>query len=80
MSASNPFHAIATRGEAAYQSLLDALCELGEISRDDAKKVAALYQAQKIVKFDHVGGRFHVKHGAFLDRATIQYAAERANA
>lgn len=59
----------------ALDALVASLAELGGIPKASAEKVAGLYLRHKMVTLDGITGRFHVKHGAALDRETIRGAA-----
>lgn len=67
--------AIAIRAENARRAFVETLSELGGITKTEAERVADLYIRKKLAKTDFVLGRVHVKHGALLDRATIQEAS-----
>lgn len=69
------FQEIAQRMVKAEDSFIECAMEFGEITKDQALKVLALYRKEKIVKIDIGVGQFNVKHGVFLDRDVIRRAA-----
>jgi hypothetical protein len=68
------FKNVASRMVAAENNFLEVLMNFGEISKADAGKVLAVYRKLKMVKMDAVMGVMSVKHGAYLDKATIANA------
>lgn len=46
------------------------------LTQDEAVKVFHLYRKERILKIDPVMGSWTVKHGAFLDKETIQNAVK----
>jgi len=46
------------------------------LTEDEALRVFNLYMKERIIKVDAVMGSWTVKHGAFLDKETIQKAVE----
>ena len=65
---------LAARMVAAENNFVEVLMNFGEISKSDAEKVLAVYRKLKLVKMDAVNGVMSVKHGAYLDKATIANA------
>lgn len=65
---------VASRMVAAENNFVEVLMNFGEISKADAEKVLAVYRKLKLVKMDAVMGVMSVKHGAYLDKATIANA------
>ena len=65
---------VASRMVAAENNFVEVLMNFGEISKSDAEKVLAVYRNLKLVKMDAVIGVMSVKHGAYLDKATIANA------
>jgi hypothetical protein len=57
---------------------IEAIARLGNISHEDAARVADYYIAKKIAKADRHGAGYNVAHGAFLDAEVIQRAVEAA--
>ena len=62
---------MASRMVTAENNFVEVLMNLGQISRPDAEKVFRVYRNLKVVK---LGAVIHVKHGAYLDKATIAKA------
>lgn len=58
----------------AERGMVDTLRQLGNISEVEALRVFAYYRKHKLIKLDPVGGTYHVKHGAFMDRDVIRRA------
>lgn len=69
------FKDMTQRAVNAEAEFIESLQRLGGITKEEAAKVLDLYLEQKIAKIDYGIGRVMVKHGAFLDRDTIRYAA-----
>ncbi len=65
---------IAQRIGDADKSLVDTLAKFGNISHDDAAKVAKYYVKHKLVKLDAYHARYQYKHGALLDADVIARA------
>jgi hypothetical protein len=59
----------------AQNSFLETLMVLGNINERQAMVAFSLMRKLKSVKLDAVGGRYSVKHGAYLDRDVIRRAA-----
>ena len=74
MDMTKGFKNVATRMVNAENNFIETLMLFGEISKADAEKVLAVYRHLKMVKMDAVNGRMIVKHGAYLDKATIANA------
>lgn len=55
-----------------YRAMIATLVQLGDITEDQADIVWNKYAKAKVLKFDRVNRRYVVKHGALLDRETIQ--------
>jgi hypothetical protein len=70
---------IVNRFVQAYEDFLDTLQNCGDVSREDAVKVFAVYKDNKVIKLDTWMGRYSVKHGAFLDKDVIANAVNIAN-
>lgn len=68
----NPFEKIAQRIVNAEDNMITVLVEQGEITEAEACLVFRAYRKHKMMKLDAVGGRYTVKHGAYLDRETIR--------
>lgn len=66
---------IAERIVRAQTSFVEALQRQGEVSREDAEHVFAVYRRYRLVKLDAVQGVYRVKHGGFLDQDVIRRAA-----
>lgn len=49
------------------------LKEIHHMSDDTTSKVIAYYVKHRLVKFDALHGSYHVKHGAYLDKSTIEH-------
>lgn len=71
----NSFQDMATRAVNAENSFVADIMEIAEITEEEGHKVLALYLKEKIAKMDYGIGRVQIKHGAFLDAATIRRAA-----
>ena len=70
---------VACRMVAAENNFVEVLMNFGEISKADAEKVLVVYRKLKLVKMDAVNGVMSVKHGAYLDKATIANAMSYAH-
>jgi hypothetical protein len=68
------FKDIAQRLVNAEENFIASLMEFGAITRAEAIRVFDLYRREKIIKRDTAIGRYHVTHGAFLDREAIRNA------
>lgn len=68
------FRNMASRIDTAEAGFIETLMRCGGIPRADAIKVFGFYRKAKIVKNDYAMSRISVKHGAFLDKATIKRA------
>ena len=74
----NPFEAIAQRTVNAEDAFIEMLGNMHNYSSVDAAKILRVYRKLKCVKLDAVGGRYTVKHGAFLDREVCDRALAHA--
>jgi hypothetical protein len=61
-----------TRHEQGRVRFIEVLRERGGLTHAEAEKVLATYKRLRVVSLR--GGEIHVKHGGFLDRATIRRA------
>ena len=68
------FAPIAQRIVNAQNSFVANVQNIANCTKADAEKVLAVYRKAKVLKNDFVNGRIDVKHGAFLDVATIRNA------
>ena len=68
------FKNIAIRVVNAENNFVETLMNFGEISKEQAEKVLAVYRKLKLVKLDAVAGVISVKHGAYLEKSTIANA------
>lgn len=76
----NPFEKIAQRIVNAEDNMITVLVERGGITEADASLVFRLYRKHRLIKLDAVGGRYSVKHGAYLDAQAIKNAVQMAKA
>lgn len=72
------FKAMATRADNAERQFIECLCEAGEITETEARKVADLYFKNKLAKIDYGIGHVNVKHGALYDKDVIRRALDMA--
>jgi hypothetical protein len=56
----------------AQEHFVALLAEIASIHHVDARKVFGAYRKAKVIKLDAVGGRYNVKHGAFLECEVIR--------
>lgn len=69
---------IARRLDQGIQNFVEILMTMGDIDEKTARKVLAYYMKHKLVKQELTSGRISPKHGAYLDKATIQQAATKS--
>ena len=67
---------IAQRIVNAENSFIACMEDDYDLTEDQALAVFNLYKKEKILKVDSVMGSWSVKHGAFLDKSTIQNAVK----
>jgi len=67
---------IAQRIVNAENSFVACMEDDYDLTEDQALAVFNLYRKEKILKVDAVMGSWSVKHGAFLDKTTIQNAVK----
>lgn len=68
------FRNVATRIDSAHANFAGTISAISGCSIEQAEKVTALYLKLKVAKHDYVNGVINVKHGAFLEEATIKNA------
>ncbi len=70
---------IARKSIEAEDKLASLFVSIADITEEQARGLVSLYQRKKLVKLDLCNARLNVKHGALLDRETIEhYAAHGA--
>jgi DNA-binding IclR family transcriptional regulator len=65
---------IAQRIVTAENSFVEILMGIAGISRSDAFKALATFRKLKVVKLDPVGGRYTIRHGAYMAADVIRRA------
>lgn len=65
--------AVASRMVNAGNDFVGVLVGMG-YTKDQAEKILAKYIKLKVIKLDAVGGKYSVKHGAFLDKDVLDRA------
>ena len=63
--------AMAQRQVNAEEHFISLIQEITGRSREDATKAFATLRKLKALQLDAVGGRYSVKHGAYLDRDVL---------
>ena len=71
---------IAQRLVNAENSFIACMEDEYNLTEEQARSVFNLYKQEKILKVDAVMGSWSVKHGAFLDKSTIQNAVAMVTA
>ena len=71
----NSYCIMAQRITTAQRAAVDTIAKLGGISKSQAEKVYKIYRQEGVLKLDIAIGSWHVTHGAFLDKETIQHVA-----
>jgi hypothetical protein len=59
----------------ADDKLANLFVAIADVTADKARDLVAFYHRKKLVKFDTANARYTVKHGSYLDRDFIEYAA-----
>ncbi len=70
----NAYKNIAQRITNAEANMIATLGEIAGITEADATKAFATFRKVKAIKLDAVGGRYIVKHGAYMDAEVIRRA------
>jgi len=69
------FRGMAIRSAEAEERFLAYAEKHGDLTRQQAERALQAFRKAKVIRFDAVGGSFHVKHGGFLERAVLRRAA-----
>lgn len=60
----------------AENHFIGILKEFGDLTDAQAEVAFQTFRKLKLIKLDAVGGRYSVKHGAFMERDVIRRAAK----
>lgn len=55
----------------AFVEFIETVMQFADCTWEEAVKVFEVYQKEKILKYDGVGGRYTVKHGGFFDKDAL---------
>ncbi len=75
MSIEPGLRGMAQRSVDAENKFLAYAMEHGRLDRAQAQAAMATFRKARVIRFDAVGGTFHIKHGAFLEPDVIRRAA-----
>lgn len=70
----NPFEAIAQRMVNAQQNFIEIIRERTSCTEAEAVKAFETLKKLRLIKLDAVGGRYTVKHGAYLEPDALRNA------
>ncbi|CAG9236907.1 hypothetical protein PSP6_700006 [Paraburkholderia tropica] len=70
----NPFEAIAQRMANAQRNFIGIIRERTSCTEADATKAFETLKRLRLIKLDAVGGRYTVKHGAYLEPDVLRNA------
>lgn len=70
------FKSIAQRIVNAETNMIETIMTIADLPKADAVKAFAKLVQVKAIKLDAVGGRYIVKHGAFMDADVLRRAAQ----
>jgi hypothetical protein len=66
---------IANRSIAAQESFIRIVQDIADLDYQSARNIFNFYRAKRLIKYDNAMGRWSVKHGALLDRDTLEHTA-----
>jgi hypothetical protein len=66
---------MAQRAVDAEERFLEYAMLHGRLDRAQARAAMAAFRKARVIKFDSVGGTFHVTHGGFLEPDVLRRAA-----
>jgi protein-disulfide isomerase-like protein with CxxC motif len=70
----NAYEAISHRMVNAENAMIDTIMTIAGVSAADASKALKTLVMVKAIKLDAVGGRYIVKHGAYMDADVLRRA------